>query len=97
MSTVARNLARWALALEPGADDLALAERSLLDTVAVALAARTHPIRPVVRALDTDAARWAALAHVIDFDDLHLPSTTHISTVCVPVALATAGDDPGLE
>nr|WP_306254560.1 MmgE/PrpD family protein [Ornithinimicrobium cryptoxanthini] len=57
------------------------------------MAARTHEIRPVVDALDTQAARWAALAHVIDFDDLHLPSTTHISTVCVPVALATAGHD----
>ena len=92
-STVAESLAHWALATEPTAEDLALADRSLLDTVAVALAARTHPIRPVVDALHTQVARWAALAHVIDFDDLHLPSTTHISTVCVPAALATTGDD----
>ncbi len=35
------------------------------------------------------AARWAAQAHVLDYDDLHLPSTTHISTVCVP---ASRGD-----
>lgn len=90
---VAEALARWATTTEPAAEDLALADRSLLDTVAVALAARTHPIRPVVDALDGQAARWAVLAHVIDFDDLHLPSTTHISTVCVPVALATAGPD----
>lgn len=102
MST-AQALADWALALAPSADDLALADRSLLDTVAVALAAATHPIRPVADALADssgalpgDAARWALLAHVIDFDDLHMPSTTHISTVCVPVALATAPDDAAL-
>lgn len=92
-ATVAGALAHWAVTTEPSAEDLALADRSLLDTVAVALAARTHDIRPVADALDSQAARWAALAHVIDFDDLHLPSTTHISTVCVPVALATAGHD----
>nr|WP_256840452.1 MmgE/PrpD family protein [Ornithinimicrobium sp. HY1745] len=90
---VAEALAHWAATTEPSPADLELADRSLLDTVAVALAARTHEIRPVVDALETQAARWAALAHVIDFDDLHLPSTTHISTVCVPVALATAGHD----
>jgi 2-methylcitrate dehydratase PrpD len=28
---------------------------------------------------------------VLDFDDLHMPSTTHISAVCVPTALATGG------
>jgi 2-methylcitrate dehydratase PrpD len=28
--------------------------------------------------------------HVLDFDDLHMPSTTHVSVVCVPTALATA-------
>lgn len=89
--SVAQRLAHWASTTTPSEADLVLADRSLLDTVAVALAARTHEIRPVVDALDTQAARWAALAHVIDFDDLHLPSTTHISTVCVPVALATAG------
>jgi 2-methylcitrate dehydratase PrpD len=30
-------------------------------------------------------------AHILDFDDLHMPSTTHISTVCVPAALALHG------
>lgn len=102
--TIAAALAHWALDRGPGEADLALADRSLLDTVAVALAAATHPIRPVADALADEgapgaegrAARWAALAHVIDFDDLHLPSTTHISTVCVPVALATAADEPDL-
>lgn len=39
----------------------------------------------------SEAGRWAALAHVLDFDDLHLPSTAHISAVCVPVALACGG------
>jgi 2-methylcitrate dehydratase PrpD len=29
--------------------------------------------------------------HVLDFDDLHMPSTTHVSVVCVPTALATGG------
>jgi 2-methylcitrate dehydratase PrpD len=28
---------------------------------------------------------------VLDFDDLHMPSTTHVSAVCVPTALATGG------
>jgi len=39
----------------------------------------------------TEAGRWAALAHVLDYDDLHMPSTTHISAVCVPAALACGG------
>ena len=101
--SIARALADWAVAITPTDDELALADRSLLDTVAVALAAATHPIRRIADALtpepqgpEADAARWALLAHVIDFDDLHLPSTTHISTVCVPVALATAGHDAEL-
>ena len=28
---------------------------------------------------------------MLDFDDLHMPSTTHISAVCVPAALASGG------
>jgi 2-methylcitrate dehydratase PrpD len=40
-----------------------------------------------------EAGRWAALAHVLDYDDLHLPSTTHISAVCVPVALSSGGGE----
>jgi 2-methylcitrate dehydratase PrpD len=35
----------------------------------------------------SEAGRWAALAHVLDYDDLHMPSTTHVSAVCVPAAL----------
>ncbi|MFJ9905468.1 MmgE/PrpD family protein [Streptomyces sp. NPDC101152] len=89
--TVARALARWAHELRPAPDDLALAERALADTVAVALAARSHPLRPITASLP-DAARWAAMAHVLDFDDLHTDTTTHISVVTVPAVLAAGGD-----
>ena len=92
---LADALARWATELDPSEDDLALARRSLLDTVGVVFAARAHPLATCSPQLP-EAGRWAALAHVLDYDDLHLPSTTHISAVCVPVALvercgATAG------
>ncbi|MBV9047585.1 MAG: MmgE/PrpD family protein, partial [Solirubrobacterales bacterium] len=87
----ATALANWATQLQPSEEDLALARRSLLDTLAVAYAARDHPLRALFDQL-ADAGRWAALAHVLDFDDLHMPSTTHISAICVPVALATGGD-----
>jgi hypothetical protein len=40
-------------------------------------AARAHPLRPWFEHLGK-AGRRAALAHVLDFADLHLPSTTHI-------------------
>lgn len=86
----AQALAEWALALRPTAEDRALADRALLDTVAVGIVAREHHILRVGASL-TEAGRWAAACHVIDFDDLHMPSTAHISTVCVPVALATGG------
>ncbi len=91
---LAEELARWATGLEPTEDDLALARRSLLDTVGVMFAARGDPLRDVFAEL-SEAGRWAALAHVLDFDDLHLPSTTHVSAVCVPVALASSAGDPG--
>lgn len=87
---VAAALAEWAGTLEPGAEDRALADRALRDTVAVAVAAREHRILEVARPL-AEAGRWAAAAHVIDFDDLHMESTTHISAVCLPVALARGG------
>jgi 2-methylcitrate dehydratase PrpD len=86
----ATALAEWAAALEPTAADLALADRALLDTVAVALAARDEPILTIAGSL-TEEARWAVASHILDFDDLHMPSTTHISTVCVPVALSLGG------
>jgi 2-methylcitrate dehydratase PrpD len=91
MTQVADELARWATAFEPSADDLALADRALLDTIAVATAAREHPIAEILDGLSETAA-WAVLAHVLDFDDLHLPSTTHISAICVPAVLSSGGD-----
>jgi 2-methylcitrate dehydratase PrpD len=87
----ARALAEWAATLAPSNGDLALADRALRDTVAVAVKARSHELRPLFDDHLGDAGRLAALAHVLDFDDLHMPSTTHISAVCVPVALTTGG------
>src|SRR5215472_17493605 len=90
MTSVALALARWAHDLQPAPEDLALADRALLDTVAVALAARDSPGTRVAASLP-DAARWAVAGHVLDFDDLHMPSTTHVSAVCVPTSLALDG------
>src|ERR1700758_325067 len=90
MTSTASVLAHWAHDLEPTAADLGLADRSLLDTVAVTLAAREHPVTKIAASL-SEAGRWATAAHVLDFDDLHMPSTTHISAVCVPTALAAGG------
>ncbi len=90
MSSAAEELAQWATGLQPAGEDLALADRSLADTLAVALAARQHRVTRLAASLP-DGARWAVAAHVLDFDDLHMPSTTHISAVCVPAALATGG------
>jgi 2-methylcitrate dehydratase PrpD len=55
-------------------------------------AARTDPRAPLYAQL-SEAGRWAALAHVLDYDDLHMSSTTHVSAVCVPAAL-TASNGP---
>jgi 2-methylcitrate dehydratase PrpD len=90
MTSTASALAQWACDLEPTADDLALAERSLADTVAVALAAREHPVAKIAVSL-CEGGHWAAAAHVLDYDDLHMPSTTHVSAVCVPTVLAVGG------
>jgi 2-methylcitrate dehydratase PrpD len=89
---LADQLARWATALDPSEDDLALARRSLLDTAAVMFAARENELAPLFEQLG-EAGRGAALAHVLDYDDLHLPSTTHVSAVCVPVALSCGGGE----
>lgn len=89
MST-AGVLAAWAYAFEPSDHDGALAERALRDTVAVGVAARDHPVLEVAGAL-SEPGRWGVACHVLDFDDLHLPSTAHLSTVCIPAALATGG------
>src|SRR5271167_2702558 len=90
MTSVAVTLARWAERLEPEPGDLELADRSLRDTVAVTLAARDHRVTRLAAGLP-EGARWAVAGHVLDFDDLHMPSTTHVSAVCVPTALATGG------
>src|SRR5690349_16369900 len=91
MAGVAERLAGWAAALEPDGDDLSLARRSLVDTVAVALAGADHPVARPAAELGR-AGRWSAHAHVLDFDDLHMASTSHVSAVCVPATLATGGD-----
>ena len=83
MTSVAVTLAEWAAGLDPDREDLELADRSLLDTVAVTLAARDHRVTRLAATLP-EGARWAVAGHVLDFDDLHMPSTTHVSVVCVP-------------
>jgi 2-methylcitrate dehydratase PrpD len=93
---IANELARWATELDPSEEDLALARRALLDTVGVMFAARANELAPLFAQL-AEAGRWAALAHVLDYDDLHLPSTTHISAVCVPVALVSSAGDPSAD
>jgi MmgE/PrpD N-terminal domain len=90
MTSAAEILARWAAHLEPEPGDVKLADRSLRDTVAVALAARHHRVTRLAASLP-ECALWAVAGHVLDFDDLHMPSTTHVSAVCVPAALATGG------
>ncbi|MGW4203685.1 MmgE/PrpD family protein [Streptomyces sp. NPDC004726] len=90
MSHLAGELARWAAAHEPSPSDLRLADHALRDTLAVSLAARDHRMARLAAGLP-EAARWAAVGHVLDFDDLHLPSTTHVSVVCVPAVLSTGG------
>jgi 2-methylcitrate dehydratase PrpD len=94
MTALALALAEWADNLRPDPADLELADRSLRDTVAVALAASRHPVTRLAGGLP-DGARWAVAAHVLDFDDLHMESTTHISALCVPAALATGGGARG--
>ncbi|MFC7340239.1 MmgE/PrpD family protein [Saccharopolyspora griseoalba] len=91
MASIASSLAQWATGFEPTEEDLALARRSLLDTTAVALAAREHPATGVAAGLP-EAARWAVAAHVLDFDDLHVGSTAHVSAVIVPAVLASGGE-----
>jgi 2-methylcitrate dehydratase PrpD len=91
VTSVAQQLAAWATDLEPTDDDRALADRALRDTVAVAVAARDHPVGALLDDLPESAA-WATLAHVLDFDDLHMASTAHLSAVCVPAVLVAGGD-----
>src|SRR3712207_254605 len=90
VTSLAPALATWAADLVPSPEDLELADRSLLDTVAVAVAARTEPVVGLATGI-SEAAGWATAGHVLDFDDLHMESTTHISVVCVPAVLAAGG------
>lgn len=60
---VAGALARWATSeFEPSDQDLALARRSLLDTVAVTWAARRHPLCRVFGHLSEPGRTWPAQA-----------------------------------
>jgi 2-methylcitrate dehydratase PrpD len=88
---IVEQLSGWATDLVPTEAEEELAQRSLVDTLAVTLAARKHPITRFAGLLG-EAASWGAAAHVLDFDDLHLESTAHISAVCVPATLACGGD-----
>jgi len=87
---LAERLANWALSYQTDPLDELLADRSLRDTLSVAAAARGHREVPLTAPLGP-AGRLAALAHLIDYDDLHVPTTTHVSAVCVAAALATGG------
>ncbi len=91
MTPLASDIATWATGLVPSDEDVDLASRSLVDTLAVTLAARHHPLRRVADAL-TATCRWAAIGHVLDFDDLHVESTSHVSVVCTAATLAAGGD-----
>lgn len=84
------DLATWATDLQPEPSDVEVARRALVDTVAVTLAAATDPIAGWTAGLPT-ALRWAAVGHALDFDDVHLPSTAHVSVVCAHATLATGG------
>jgi 2-methylcitrate dehydratase PrpD len=88
----AEALARWAAAYQPTDADRALARRALIDTVAVAVAGRSEPVARLAAA-EGEALHWAAAGHALDYDDLHLESTAHISVVCVPAALAAGGGE----
>ncbi|OLT45270.1 2-methylcitrate dehydratase [Saccharomonospora sp. CUA-673] len=86
------ELAEWAAGYRPTEADARVARTALVDTVAVALAAEDDPIVGITAELP-GPARWGAIGHVLDFDDVHLPSTSHVSVVCVTAALAAGGGE----
>jgi hypothetical protein len=90
MTDTASRLALWACELAPSQGELELAGRALTDTLAVTIAGLTEPVAAVVGDAP-EAQRWATVAHVLDYDDLHIPSTSHISVICVPATLAAGG------
>jgi 2-methylcitrate dehydratase PrpD len=89
--SLATRLSEWAVNFLPSEADYALGRRSLLDTVAVALAARHEPVVEIAIG-ESEVTRWAIAAHALDYDDLHMPSTTHVSAIVIPAALALGGD-----
>src|SRR4030088_2383358 len=84
------DIADWALQLRPDDCDLELARTALVDTVAVTLAASDEPVVQMTTGLP-ESLRWAAVGHVLDFDDVHLPSSSHVSDVCVNATLCVGG------
>ncbi len=90
MTDTASRLAQWAVRLAPSQDEIELAGRALTDTLAVTIAGLAEPVAAVVGDAP-EAQRWATVAHVLDYDDLHIPSTSHISVICVPATLAAGG------
>ena len=90
MSTLAELLADWAAAFEPSSEDAALAARALTDSVAVAIAGAQERATRIAAGEET-SVHWATAIHALDYDDLHMESTTHVSAVCVPAALALNG------
>jgi 2-methylcitrate dehydratase PrpD len=87
---LALRLGEWAANHAPSALDEDVARGALIDTVCVALAARGHRLARLARTLGVPG-QWSAMAHALDYDDLHLPSTAHLSAVCLPTALAHGG------
>ncbi|MCU1657578.1 MAG: hypothetical protein JWO57_2234, partial [Pseudonocardiales bacterium] len=84
------DIADWAFQLRPDDCDIELAQRALVDTVAVALAASDEPVVQMTTGLP-EPLRWAAIGHALDFDDVHLPSSSHVSVVCVNATLSVGG------
>jgi 2-methylcitrate dehydratase PrpD len=87
---MAEQLVDWINGFTPTRQDLDIADRGLLDTVAVTLAGRHHRVATSTRE-ESEALRWGTVGHVLDFDDVHLASTSHVSAVCVPAALSSGG------
>jgi 2-methylcitrate dehydratase PrpD len=84
------DLAEWAAGVRPTPGDEKLARRALVDTVAGTLAAADA--RDTGWTAGSPAVlRWAAVGHVLDVDDVHLPSSSRVSVVCVPATLACGG------
>ncbi|HET6260232.1 MAG TPA: MmgE/PrpD family protein [Pseudonocardia sp.] len=84
------DLAEWAAGVRPTPGDEELARRALVDTVAGTLAAVDGPDTGWT-AGSPAVLRWAAVGHVLDIDDVHLPSSSRVSVVCVPATLACGG------